>query len=286
MKFSKTLLICAATLLASCGDMKLPFPSKGNPVDDQKIIFLGQEITPDQNGDVNDQFKKLLSASFDEPGIQNGLTGLIFDAFNRGGFDQQIDLKVFGAQPGDARCADAKVAKIAFHTRNDDELPLTFGKMINFEIKQFNDPYWAGYIDVCTWIKRDNTYDEYFFHLDFNGDLGPTNTLQSHAKDDGAPIPFPGTLEPNADVNTAGIIAMMEQWDYKIHAKKQGVEVSAIWKNGQLLPRSDKAYINDRECFDLFLSASGYAELLATGDLPEQNSYCMGRCDALILNTK
>ena len=82
------------------------------------------------------------------------------------------------------------------------------------------------------------------------------------------------------------IVAMMSQWDYKLHAKRDGVKYTNIWKNGALLPRSDPAYLNDQDCFDVFVDAAGHALLVSDSELPAQNGYCMGRCDAIVLNTR
>ena len=56
--------------------------------------------------------------------------------------------------------------------------------------------------------------------------------------------------------------------------------IAKIRKNGAKVPTSDRLYTKTGQCFDMF-----FLNEPENNQLPEQMGYCMGRCDALILNT-
>ena len=152
MRLKILLLGLCAGALTACANYDLPYIGRTNEAaaNDHRIIVLGQEL---KGGEKSARFVELVRNAEKARNIDHGASGLILRAALEGGLDGETNLDKVLEQPGDARCAEAKIAKINFHKANGGEIPPAFGKIITVELDQFDDPYWAGYIDLCTWIK-------------------------------------------------------------------------------------------------------------------------------------
>lgn len=216
------------------------------------------------------------------PLLDAGPASIVVEALLEGSFQQPFRLEEFQQQSGDERCATAREEKIAFHLQNSGAVPPSFGKIVRMDLKNYEGDLWAGELDVCTWIREGTSYDEYFFQMRFLPDLpGTVRTVKNQGDDD----PFPDTLDLSLLEDPSAILDMMQDFAFKLHGSEEAVEVAAAFRNGQLLPASDEVYIQDGSCFDFFLRDEAALLSMQSGVLPPQLSYCMGRCNALILNT-
>ncbi len=140
---------------------------------------------------------------------------------------------------------------------------------------------WTGIAHICSWIGD----DEYYFELSISGNLWQKGMGAN---------PFPHTLNPSALEPTTRdeFLEEMEQWVWKFHASSEmGVVMTKVVKNNQVIlepggtstdPVLTDAHMDN--CFDgVFAGAPPTA---GTNNLPDQQNYCMGRCDALMLNTR
>lgn len=215
------------------------------------------------------------------PQIDAGAASAVVEALLEGSFRQPFDLEQFKGQSGDARCAQARAEKIRFHEQNGG-VPASFGKIVTNGLKNYDGDLWAGTLDVCTWIREGNSYDEYFFQMRFLPDMDGTVRT---AENQGGGDPFPDTLDLTQVVDPTAILAMMQNFQYKLHGSEDAVEIVAAYRNGLLLPPTDEVYEQGGSCFDFFLTDDAALQSMQAGVLPDQLSYCMGRCNALILNT-
>ena len=273
-------LLVSMAFLASCDYL----PKGEDPADDTKLLFRGLDSSnPDDRQRLDSIFAQLTSNKGDNR-FNRGFGAGIVQALLEGGIDTPTDPKAILEQRSDPRCEAAKVAKVAFHVNQGTGVPDNFGKITDMKLREYRPGYWAGHIELCTWIKNGASRDEYFFHIDFKGELEGL-TVKTNENTGNQNDPFPDTLELGNLIEAQGILDMMNMWQYKLHGKKDAIQISNAWKNGVLLPPSHPAYINDQDCFDIFLDAAGLASMQA-GILPAQNGYCMGRCDGYIMNTK
>jgi hypothetical protein len=246
------------------------------------------EITPRIEEYVAEELR--LIAEKAEGTLRNGLGGLVARTLETGfSLDPSVfNLQSFLRQPGDTRCRDAKIEKAEWHLdpANGGALPASFGKITRLDLKEIdsegND--WAGNLDLCSWQLGANGYDEYFIHLDFIGGIRGSSIRAVENSGD-ARNPFPETLELGVD-DPSQILNMINSYKIKLHGSGKAIQVTHIWRNGSYLPRSDPAYVNDQDCFDIFFKDSADLDFLRKNNaLPPQGNFCMGRCDGLILNT-
>jgi|GEM_PF-2715770 len=293
MRFSKAILLVAALGMAAC-EFRLGEEKDDNPVDDLNVMFLGVDAN---NPEFQPELAQLLgniaegSSKFSfrgevYEGVNTGFGAPFVRALrgNRANPGLPINLDLARASNGDKRCARAKLEKIAYHEANGNKaVPDNFGKITSLGIKMTDDTHWGGQIQLCTWIKNGAVWDEYFWKINLvPGKDGSVKTLNNSGnKDD----PFPGTLETDKLLNADMTLEMMSEWDHKLHGRGDAVVIAEAWRNGALLPSNDPAYINDFNCFDFFVDEDGLA-MMKEGFLPDQDGYCMGRCDGLIMNTK
>lgn len=293
MTFQKTILLVTALSLTACNVTKQG-RDDANPVDDLKVMFLGV----DANTDAPSENLQRLIANIEKGADKFNFRGVTYEGVNTGfgapfvralkgnraNPGLQIDLDKVEKANGDARCARAKANKIQYHRTNTGlTIPDNFGKITSLGIKMINDTQWAGQIQLCTWIKNGDVYDEYFFKIDLKPGLEGTVTTLNNSGN--TADPFPGTLDTINLLDDTATLAMMNQWDHKLHGEGKAVVITEAWRNGALLPRGHEVYVNDFNCFDFFVDEKGLAAM-KKGILPDQKSYCMGRCDGLIMNTR
>lgn len=207
-----------------------------------------------------------------------------------------------------AECEETRWKKIGWHISNQQlsspaPVPDSFGKIVHWEWSNSTPPSvttligneksewsWSGTgtdanVGVCTWIGD----DEYYFEIKI------TKAILYQQHTDPAD-PFPNTLDltmldPGAK---ADMIDGMKQWHYKLHAKRRpgahDMEIKKVVQNGIEWSMSEVMMLNhDNMCFDIFFKLITEALLplpLHSAPLPAQQYYCMGRCDARILNTR
>lgn len=153
---------------------------------------------------------------------------------------------------------------------NNQELPDFYGKMFNYALTKNSAGKWVGKVELCSWIGN----DEYYFKLDIIADH------VQHSGNDSDP--FPGTLEIS---NKPVLLNMIKTagWRHKLHAEgDRNFRITTAKMNGENLVRKNAEFFQDRgeECFDIFFLAA------PTNTLPAQYGYCMGRCNAKIVNTR
>ncbi len=273
------------TLVASCA-IFLGTEKVESQVRPGTVLLSGIDVTAEERQDElariarelgligdNDQERRQLDA---------GPSSIVVRALQEDSFVQPFDLEAFRGQTGDQRCAKAREEKIAFHLASTGEVPASFGKIVRMDLKNYQDDYWAGEIDLCTWIREGNSYDEYFIQMKFLPDL--PGTVQTR-ENQGGTDPFPDTLDLSQLADPSMILATMQKFKFKLHGSDDAVDVVAAFRNGQLLPATDEIYIEGDNCFDFFLEDEMTLQTIQGGTLPPQASYCMGRCNALILNT-
>lgn len=202
---------------------------------------------------------------------------------------------------GSEKCAQARLEKEEWHMKNlNGTLPPAFGKMTNFSVYELDEGYnlWAGSVETCSWILpyadvtidpqsyNKDSYIEYYFHIAFPMSHA-SGYLEEHKKVDGN-IPFPGTLDFSEleVLNPAGAAEILNdmktKWGFKLHSNGNGMKFVEARRNGMQLSQNDPIFLDQENmCFDVFFvdEPKGYT-------LPsDQNAFCMGRCDARILNT-
>ena len=153
---------------------------------------------------------------------------------------------------------------------NNNELPDFYGKMFNYRLAKNSAEKWAGKVELCSWIGN----DEYYFKLDI-----VANHVQHSGNDNN---PFPGTLD------LAGKRVLLDMirdagWRHKLHAKGNNFRITTAKLNGDNLTNKNAEFFQDRgeECFDIF-----FLNAPVDNTLPTQFGYCMGRCNAKIVNTR
>lgn len=175
------------------------------------------------------------------------------------------------------RCQQARLEKEQWHLDNSGSIPDGFGKIVKYDIHQVSPQFdfWAGRLDLCSWIGNDEYYFEIKFHID------GSEPMKAHPKDQNVNDPFPGTLDLSALGNKQILLDMMNQWNWKLHAKGDSFSFIAATRNGQDLAANDPLFqAPETNCFDMFF------KYRPSEQLPSQLGYCMGRCDARIINTK
>lgn len=205
---------------------------------------------------------------------------------------------------GSSRCANARKEKERWHLEHQGVLPAAFGKMTNYAVFKVNDEdnLWAGYIETCSWVLpflddtiepenyNENSYVEYYFNIAFPMEFTP-GQLKAHKSTGDDANPFPDTLDftdlknsTNGDVEQF-LKELNDTWNWKLHAKGSAMSIIEARRNGYLLSQNDPILQDDENmCFDLFF-ALGEGEEPQDMTLPTQEAYCMGRCNARILNT-
>lgn len=299
MKLTKTLTLLCAMAVASCSDYDWDLPGKGilnqNPVDDLKLMVAGLSVDTPEARSLLTQLTKSTTVYANDVAFRNvdhGFGNVILRSLRSGGFDQETNLDAVLATPSEPRCKQAKEDKVRYH-RNEanGKIPLTFGKITDMDMQVISSKpeQWVGFIELCSWIKNGETYDEYFFHIDLTYD-GATNTTRTHDHSGDPDDPFPGTLALSNLQDTTETLATMNMWDHKIHGKRNAVNIANVWRNGVFVdPGAEpNIYKSDQNCLDMFVDMSQLAELRAEGELDfaNQGGYCMGRCDGLFMNTK
>ena len=195
------------------------------------------------------------------------------------------NLDTIGADPtyraGAKECAAALAEKKRWHEEHGG-VPLSFGKITHFDVFE-SDPVrqlWEGEIETCSWVGN----AEYYFKMKFTA--AHTGQLRAVAKRSNFFNPFPATLNIRALEfgERMRLLVAMNQWDWKLHATGSSIEFLEAKRNGVDLDRSTDPLFTEPQnnCFDMFFKG-GYPE---SRRLPaSQFAYCMGRCDARILNT-
>lgn len=167
------------------------------------------------------------------------------------------------------RCVKAYAAKVKWHLDYNGAVPYAFGKIVDYQLQEDKRTNtWTGMINLCTWIGSVN----YYFEIEF---LKADPNSMRLVKD-----PFTGTLDPTL----FPMAEFIQNFDYKLHAKPGSIDYQTIIRNNVLLPQGDALYASlEEDCFDTF-----YVERpdgTQSHDLAEQLGYCMGRCDARVVNT-
>ena len=308
MKLKYTFALIAALGLASCGNLSEYFPTKGDPAPTTSALVFGvpvgeqgsqkslDQLTSQFADSGRGQVVDVFAGGRTFKGANTGFGAMLADSLKAGGFAGVPSIDRVLATPGDARCAQAKADKIAFHTSQSGNGPLpdAFGKIIDMDMRvagqdsKTGNEQWTGYLELCSWIQAGETYNEYFWHIDLT--YSGSDTVETVKKND-AGI-FPDTLALTPEVE-----AMMKQWMHKLHGKKNAVKISNVWRNGTFINPAvePNVYINDHNCFDLFLDQEGAIppdgqlenlKTQGTLDLANQFGYCLGRCDELWMNTR
>ena len=179
---------------------------------------------------------------------------------------------------GDVVCDTARAEKEAWHLQHNNNIPDAFGKIVSYNIHEVNPAkkWWAGHIALCTWIHN----IEYYFEIGFP--IRGTEMLEAHKRTKDPSNPFPGTLNL-ASLPTQGrddLVKMMKMWDWKLHAAGDSMVFLVARENGNDLPVTDSLFDPENNCYDMFLTYP------PTKQLPNQLNYCMGRCDARVINSK
>ena len=185
-------------------------------------------------------------------------------------------------------CRQARREKEAWHLdpNNGGKLPPTFGKMFNYALYKVDEAapadgsLWLGRVETCTWSGT----DEYYFDIRFKA--GEDQLRLVKKKSQNTDDPFPDTLNLDGIPDPADrqrMVDMMSMWDWKLHANGQSITYVSAKKNGRDISLGDPIFVNPSEnCFDIFFAGSAAPESL---ELPNQSNFCMGRCDARIINT-
>jgi hypothetical protein len=255
----------------------------GLEVEEGQIFLAGLDVRQLGDRAVLEEFQGVLQENT-EGSISRGFSNLIIDSLLETGYTTEFDLEGFRQQNGAEACVVAKRDKIAFHLANGGVVPASFGKIVVWGLRPDKRGTWSGKVNLCSWIKSGDSYDEYYIEMELlAGKEGSVKAVESSGDTSN---PFPGTLELSPDLqDTSALLSLMNSFQIKLHGSGEAIDVTGIWKNGLLLPPLDEAYINDMDCFDIFFRTDADFTAAAAGSLPEQENYCMGRCDALILNT-
>ncbi len=259
--------------VAQAQDEKAP---RGHAANAMRIFVDGAEFEKAILNEYPDAGAEKLRAVFlesaalgEEP--PSGQVALILDAM-----DSILEEREAGVDPYPdyskmrPECRDAYGKKVDWHKSHSGKVPYAFGKIVAYDLDEDTKTgRWTGSIDLCTWIGKVNYYFE--IELVENGDNSMSLTTP----------PFPGTLDPPPGSDMSQYI---DQWSFKLHAKKGAVEYKAIWKDNSLLAQTDPFYKNlEQRCFDTFYKQRPTGDM--NHDLSDQIGYCMGRCDAKVLNT-
>ena len=281
-----TILGVGLSVVASCA----LFSQQEEPDIDRGMVLLeGLDVTDAQKADEIRAAERRLGIIDGQfvpneryPNADFGPASIVIKALASESFDKEYIPALFDDQSGDDRCSEARNEKIRFHQQNG-VVPASFGKILEpMGLKNYEGDLWAGTLDVCTWIREGNSYDEYFFQMRFLPNKeGTVRTFVNQ----GGSNPFPDTLDLTEVDDPSEILKMMQTFKYKLHGSNDAVEIVAAYRNGLLLPPSDKIYEQGGSCFDFFLTDDDALQSMQAGVLPDQLSYCMGRCNAVILNT-
>ena len=286
--------------------LSTPVMAQEQKIEHQPQLFIGgiDINNPDNLKQYAEDLNRILNPNkLSENGADKGIGRLFLGSLLGIDSDYPIDftglIEVLGKAPdvdlllatkGDERCKAAKEEKVEFHTKDGAVLPISFGKITAMDLVEYENPKWsgsrwAGSLDLCSWIRNSvGEYDEHFIHMDFAGHLPSTVVLSKRTENPNKP--FPGTLDMTEVVDPTEMLALMNKFDFKLHGKSPAVKISAIWENGQFIPIGSPEYIVDNDCFDFFAEKESDVEILRKGALPDQMSYCMGRCDGLVMNTR
>jgi hypothetical protein len=212
--------------------------------------------------------ERLLEAFKQEAGIQRltGFTSLI--GANLEGIRNNIIQQRNPTPEGDPACEDARKEKIEWHEQNQGSVPEAFGKIVKYDVNKRSDDIWICRVDVCTWIDKEY-YVAMVFYITWD------RSLRAVQKQNGT---FPDTLDfsqfPGLDLS---------RWGWKLHAKGGSFGFIIARENGVDMGRGNDLFQGgEDECFDIFFK---YFPPQAADGLPDQLNYCMGRCDARIMNT-
>ena len=181
----------------------------------------------------------------------------------------------------DPRCEKALEEKKRWHEEHGGRVPDAFGKIINYDVYEVDArrQLWAGTIETCSWVGN----AQYYFKMEFKE--GVEGQLRAVARRSDPANPFPHTLDISAlePAEQARLLAAMNRWDWKLHANGRAIDFVEAKKDGVDLPPGDPLFSNpESNCFDMFF-LGGYPE---NRRLPaSQYAYCMGRCDARVINT-
>lgn len=277
--------VVGLTLVASCA-MFFGAEEVESQVRPGTVLLSGIDVTDQERQSelarITREFGLRSDTNQEKRGLDAGPSSIVVRALQEDSFAQPFDLEAFRGQSGDRRCAKAREEKIAFHLSSGGVVPASFGKIVTMGLKNYQDDLWEGSIDLCTWIREGNSYDEYFIQMEFLPDLPGTVRTR---KNQGGADPFPDTLDLSPLADPSMILATMQNFSFKLHGSDDAVDVVTAYRNGQLLPATDEIYIEGDNCFDFFLTDEAALQTIQNGTLPPQSSYCMGRCNALILNT-
>jgi len=152
---------------------------------------------------------------------------------------------------------------------------IAFGKIVQYDLKESEKGIWTGSVDVCTWFGSDNYYFEIELIQDREG--GMRLLTKEHNGD-------LSTQAKETLVDDMAKLFLDSRFNYKLHAKGQHMKFLAVYRNNQPLPQSDSFFTDpESQCFDMFFTHPPTGR--ARDDLDNQLNYCMGRCDARLLNT-
>ena len=191
------------------------------------------------------------------------------------------DVDVTSSNP---KCEAARKAKTKWHIENTGQIPDSFGQIVRYGVYEVNprERTWEGRIDLCTWIGN----DEYYFEMRFHSDAWIVRklTAREHSGDRDDPFPFTLDMSRLDQAGKAMLLQMIAdgKWAWKLHAGGDAIEFLTAQRNGVDLDRATDRLFQDpnENCFDIF-----FRDVPQDYTLPEQLGYCMGRCDARILNT-
>jgi len=175
-------------------------------------------------------------------------------------------------------CAEALEKKRRWHQEHTGTVPVAFGQIVNYEMYEAAPKSWAGRIDLCSLIGTEKYTDVYYLEMEFTEEK-PLIAHENQGEENGY---FPDTLDLSAldEEQRKAMLEMMGEWKWKLHAEGDAIIFIKALRNGVDIPDGDPLYDSDGNCFDMFLNKEPAATL------PNQLNYCLGRCDARILNTK
>lgn len=126
--------------------------------------------------------------------------------------------------------------------------------------------FWHAKADDCKGIEHD-----YKFHIA----VDKAYQLKKNLEKEGYGLNF-GDLDMEMPQKEIDRIKYEERrFDYKLHAKGTGIHILTVFLDNKLVHKSDPIYESDKEsCIDVFFAGEPPAY-----ELPDQEGYCMGRCD-------
>ena len=282
-----SMLILSAFLVTSCATV----PKHSKDVDrkhkaEPHAIFInGKRLKEFLLEESNRQLKgdQLLAAFKDEAGLDpfkplTGFASLI--GRNLEGIRENLIEEQNPTLKGDPACEQAYQEKLQWHLDHEGEVPEAFGKIVNYDVSRRSADrldIWVGRVDVCTWFYDKEYYVEMVFYITED------KSLRAFKKaPDGT---FPGTLDLS-DLPEKGrkeLMELMADKNWKLHAKGGSFGFITARENGVDIDKSDNLFKGgEGDCFDILFK--DYPPQASEG-LPDQLDYCMGRCNAKIINT-